>query len=204
MLIINFHHPLTSEQLAQIEALTGQPVAKVRDVPTQFDHEKPFGPQVTTLADQAGLSSTEWQTAPILIVPPALNFVAALLLAELHGRDRSHRPLLSAVVAEACIALPALRAAELVDGVDEAPVMRPGLKPDPGAAGHYGRPHIRTLDRSGDFAWGGPALPFVVACEHIVAAARAVIVAGRRIVRVKASRKTRVVQNHAVLRGCSG
>ena len=86
MLIINFHHPLTSDQLAQIEALTGQPVAKVRDVPTQFDHEKPFGPQVTALADQAGLSSTEWQTAPILIVAPALNFVAALLSAELHGR----------------------------------------------------------------------------------------------------------------------
>lgn len=86
MLILNFHHPLTSEQLAQIEVLTGQPIAEVREVPTQFDNEAPFGPQVTALADQAGLTPAEWQTTPLLIVPPALNFVAVLLLAELHGR----------------------------------------------------------------------------------------------------------------------
>lgn len=86
MLILNFTHPLTPEQLAQIETLTGQTVSAVRDVPTQFDAQVLFGPQITALADAVGLTSAEWQTLPLLIVPPALNFVAVLLLAELHGR----------------------------------------------------------------------------------------------------------------------
>jgi len=32
-----------------------------------------------------GLSPEEWQTQPILIHPPALNFIAVALLAYLHG-----------------------------------------------------------------------------------------------------------------------
>ncbi len=86
MVILNFSHPLTEEQLAQIEALSGQKVERVIEVPTQLDHEKPFAPQVTELVEKVGLSSKEWQTLPILINPPSLNFIAVTLLAELHGR----------------------------------------------------------------------------------------------------------------------
>ena len=35
---------------------------------------------------QAPLTSEAWQTTPLLIVLPALNFITAVLLAELHGR----------------------------------------------------------------------------------------------------------------------
>jgi len=38
------------------------------------------------MADRAGMAPAEWQTAPLLINPPALNSIAAALLAELHGR----------------------------------------------------------------------------------------------------------------------
>ena len=38
------------------------------------------------LADACGLSPADWQTAPLLVNPPALNFIAVALLAELHGR----------------------------------------------------------------------------------------------------------------------
>lgn len=86
MILLNFSHPLTSEQLAQVETLTGQKVAEVRHVPIQFDHQRPFAPQVKELADACQLTPEEWQTQPILIVPPALNFIACVLLAELHGR----------------------------------------------------------------------------------------------------------------------
>ncbi|MFN3762454.1 MAG: CRISPR-associated protein Csx15 [Anaerolineae bacterium] len=86
MLVLNFSHPLTSEHLAQLEALTGRPVERVVEIPTHLDTERPFGPQVVGLADRAGLSPSEWQTLPILVVPPALNFAAVLLMAELHGR----------------------------------------------------------------------------------------------------------------------
>ena len=86
MLLLNFTHPLTSEHLAQLETLTGQAVAEARLIATQLDPEQPFAEQVTALADRCGLSAQEWQTLPLLIVPPALNFIAVALLAELHGR----------------------------------------------------------------------------------------------------------------------
>ncbi len=35
---------------------------------------------------QVPLSPEEWQSASILVNPPALNFITALTLAELHGR----------------------------------------------------------------------------------------------------------------------
>ena len=86
MILLNFSHPLTEEQLTRIEVLTGQRVAEVRHVPAQFDNHQSFASQVRALADTCKLSPEEWQTRPILIVPPALNFIAACLLAELHGR----------------------------------------------------------------------------------------------------------------------
>jgi hypothetical protein len=87
MLILNFSHPLTEEQLAQVEGLTdkGENITEVRDIPVQFDHSRPFVAQVTALVEACGLSAGEWQTTPLLIVPPALNFIAVALLAELHG-----------------------------------------------------------------------------------------------------------------------
>lgn len=86
MLLLNFSHPLTADHLARIEALAGQAVDRVIDAETQFDVDAPFAPQVADLADSIGLSPDEWQTAPILVNPPALNVIAAILLAELHGR----------------------------------------------------------------------------------------------------------------------
>ncbi|HIQ02031.1 MAG TPA: hypothetical protein EYH30_07870 [Anaerolineales bacterium] len=86
MIILNFSHPLTEEHIGQIEALTGQGVERVIEVKTQFDHRRPFAEQVRELVDSVGFSPQEWQTLPLIINPPALNFIAATLLAELHGR----------------------------------------------------------------------------------------------------------------------
>jgi len=86
MLILNFAHPLTDEHLAQIERLTGQKPERVIVINSQIDPQQPMAPQVVAMADAAGLSPEEWQTAPILINPPALNFSAVALIAELHGR----------------------------------------------------------------------------------------------------------------------
>ncbi len=86
MILLNFAHPLTPDHLAQIEALARQPVERVIDVHSQIDAQQPLAPQAAALADQAGLTPAEWQSAPLLVNPPSLNFVAAVLLAELHGR----------------------------------------------------------------------------------------------------------------------
>jgi len=86
MLLLNFAHPLTQEQIAQIEALTGQQVVRVVDVPSQIDPHQALAPQVVAMADAAGLAPAQWQTEPLLVNLPSLNFSAACLLAELHGR----------------------------------------------------------------------------------------------------------------------
>lgn len=86
MLLLNFAHPLTDEHLAQIERLTGQKVDRVVVIDSQVDTQQPLAPQIAAMADAAGLTPEEWQTLPILINPPALNFSAVLLVAELHGR----------------------------------------------------------------------------------------------------------------------
>jgi hypothetical protein len=86
MILLNFSHPLTDDHLAQIESLTGQKVERVIEVHSQIDPQQPLVPQVVALADKAGLSPEEWQTLPILVNPPSLNYIAVVLLAELHGR----------------------------------------------------------------------------------------------------------------------
>jgi hypothetical protein len=94
MLLLNFSHPLTPEQQAQAEQLTGQKIEQVIELAVQFDNEQPFLPQLQALAAQIPLSAEELQTAAILLNPPALNFITALLLAELHGRMGYFPPVL--------------------------------------------------------------------------------------------------------------
>ncbi len=85
MLILNFSHPLTDTQKQQIEIITGNPIAEIRTVPSQMDDTQPFAPQIAQKVAAIDLTPQEWQSTPILIVPPALNFSAAVLLAHLHG-----------------------------------------------------------------------------------------------------------------------
>ena len=86
MLILNFTHPLTPEQRAQIEELAHTSIEEVRTIPVQIDQSEPLEPQITSIVDSVGLSSEEWQTRPFLINPPGYAPAAFVLLAELHGR----------------------------------------------------------------------------------------------------------------------
>jgi len=86
MILLNFSHPLTPSQHAQIEALAGEPIRRVLDAPTQFDEQQPFVPQLAALLAAIDLTPAQWQNEPLLVILPSLNFIAALLLADLHGR----------------------------------------------------------------------------------------------------------------------
>ncbi len=94
MILLNFAHPITEEQKTQIEALTNQPIERIIVVNSQIDTEQPLAPQIAAMADAAGLTPEEWQTLPLLINPPALNYSAVALLAELHGRMGYFPPVL--------------------------------------------------------------------------------------------------------------
>jgi len=86
MILLNLSHPLTGEQKAQIETLTGQSIERVIERLAQFDTAAPFAPQAAALVNSLGLTATEWQQSPLVVNLPSLNFGAAAVLAELHGR----------------------------------------------------------------------------------------------------------------------
>jgi hypothetical protein len=86
MLVLNYAHPLTVKHRSQLEEMTSEAITDVREIPTHLDIEAPFNEQIIALAEGADLTPTQWQTEPLLVVLPALNYAAAALLAELHGR----------------------------------------------------------------------------------------------------------------------
>ncbi len=86
MILINLSHPLTDEQRQQIERQAGQAIDHLIERMVQFDVTHPFTAQTTALIDGLGLTAAEWQQASLLVLLPSLNFAAATVLAELHGR----------------------------------------------------------------------------------------------------------------------
>jgi hypothetical protein len=86
MILINFSHPLTAPQRAAAQAVVKADVIDERHVPASLNVQQAFGPQVAALADEAGLTPAQWQGAALLLVLPSLNYAAAALLAEVHGR----------------------------------------------------------------------------------------------------------------------
>jgi len=93
MLIVNFSHPLTPDQLQQLAERCGRAIDRVIDVRVHFLQEEPFGPQAVAVVDAAGLTGEAWQTLPLVIVPPALAPIACACLAELHGRTGHFPPI---------------------------------------------------------------------------------------------------------------
>lgn len=94
MILLNFSHPLSSEQLEQIQKIVNEPVDEVISIAVHFDNQQPFLPQLESLMKDLPLTAEQYQTASLLVNPPALNFITALLLAELHGRMGYFPPIL--------------------------------------------------------------------------------------------------------------
>lgn len=87
MLLLNFGHPLIDAQLARVRELLGRDIERIIAVPTHFDHERPFDEQVRELLTTVPLTPEQWQTTPLIINPPSLAPITAVLLAEIHGRS---------------------------------------------------------------------------------------------------------------------
>lgn len=94
MILLNYSHPLTTGHLAEIEKLLGQPIARVVELSSQIDPQQPLAPQVEAMVNAAELSPQQWQNELILVNLPSLNYSAALLIAELHGRMGYFPPVL--------------------------------------------------------------------------------------------------------------
>lgn len=86
MLLINFSHEITALQQEQIERLIGEPIGRSIAVAAQFGEQGNFIEQARQLLADPLLTDVHWQSEPLLVVLPSLNFIAAVLIAELHGR----------------------------------------------------------------------------------------------------------------------
>lgn len=86
MNILNFSHPLKPEHLDRIAELIGRKADNVIDVPVQFDVETDFVEQTVQMINRLNITPESWQNDAWLIVPPSLNYIAAIVLAEVHGR----------------------------------------------------------------------------------------------------------------------
>lgn len=85
MIVVNFSHPLTADQRAELETLAEEAIGRVNDVSVDFDDQRPFADQVVGLIARSGLTAEEWQTLPIVVNLPAYGPIDAVLLAYLHG-----------------------------------------------------------------------------------------------------------------------
>jgi hypothetical protein len=94
MILLNFSHPFTSEQKEQLESILGQKIERVIHLPVQFDHAAPYLPQLAQVMEKIPLSPQELQSAAIVVNLPSFNAIAALALAELHGRMGYFPPVL--------------------------------------------------------------------------------------------------------------
>jgi hypothetical protein len=94
VILLNYAHPITAAQLAQVAALAGA-APEVRDMVVQVDRARPLAEVAVELADAAGLSGVQWQSVALLVNPPSLAPVALALLAELHGRCGYFVPILN-------------------------------------------------------------------------------------------------------------
>ena len=114
MILLNFSHPISQEQQTQIEKLTGKPVDEIYNLPTHFDNYQDFLKQFNQLMGKLDLNPDALQTEAILVNLPALNFIAGLVLAELHGRMGYFPPILRTRPIEGALP-PQYEVAEILD-----------------------------------------------------------------------------------------
>jgi hypothetical protein len=84
--LINFSHPFTLEQVKQTQALAGVTEIRLFERMAKFDDSQHFALQARWLVEEIPLAPAEWQATPLLVNLPSFNYIAALVLAELHGR----------------------------------------------------------------------------------------------------------------------
>lgn len=86
MILLNFSHPLSAEQLLIAETLVSSKFTSIIDIKTHLNHQTSFPLQVNALICDIPLTSQQWQNSKILVVPPSLSIISCILLSELHGR----------------------------------------------------------------------------------------------------------------------
>jgi hypothetical protein len=86
MILLNFGYPMSDEQREIIEGMISGVVDAVIEIPVYFDNAQLFAEQIRDLFCEGVIPLDALQSGPVLVNLPSHNVIAALLLAELHGR----------------------------------------------------------------------------------------------------------------------
>jgi hypothetical protein len=86
IIVLNFAHPLTAQQQAQIEELSNTTIEDIITISTLINEEEPLEPQIASIIEAIYQSTHDWYKRDILINPPGYASAAILLLTEIHGR----------------------------------------------------------------------------------------------------------------------
>jgi hypothetical protein len=86
LVLLNFSHALTPDQIEAVGRLADAAVDRVVEEPLQLINELPFAPQVRSAVDELPITDREWQFGSFVLHLPGLSPIAALVLAEMHGR----------------------------------------------------------------------------------------------------------------------
>ena len=86
MIVLNFGHRLTSEQVKVMGEMTGHDLAAIIDAAVRLDLDKPVQPQLEKIIDDIA-GRVDLENEPYLVSLPSLNVAAAVVLAILHGRS---------------------------------------------------------------------------------------------------------------------
>jgi hypothetical protein len=79
MILINFSHAMTAEQIRQVEEMMKRGPVQLVDIPCQMDLDKPLAPQVRKVYEQS-LPYLIGDRSTILVHLPGLSTVAVLLM----------------------------------------------------------------------------------------------------------------------------
>lgn len=86
MILINFNRPFKPDQIKQIEALTHEKIERVIDFATApLDGDQPVLPQLGKLLKSVSALKVELRSEPVIVHLPTQTYLAALLMADLHG-----------------------------------------------------------------------------------------------------------------------
>jgi len=93
LVVLNFNRDLTPAQQGQIEQHLEEAIHDIIPLGQRFLDERPYGPQCIALLDSLKWSRQQWESTPLLIVPPGFAPAALVVTSIIHGR-RGHFPAL--------------------------------------------------------------------------------------------------------------
>lgn len=83
--LLNFAHPITQYQKAELEELLKSKLTEIF-IPTQLEHSLDFDFQIKALVDSIKIDSDRFQKGNFIVNLPGFSPAAGTLIAELHGR----------------------------------------------------------------------------------------------------------------------